>query len=89
MAPLLPDRRDGLLQSRSFARWSQSLRHSPNSNGFAEIVSDNLQYRFTHGIMSFLLSTDNVKSIGNLFQAAACINVHGIFAGIAQLVQSG
>jgi hypothetical protein len=27
-------------QSRSFARWNQSLRRSPNSNRFAQIVSD-------------------------------------------------
>ena len=29
----------------------------------------------------------NDKVIGNLFQATACINVRGIFAGIAQLVE--
>jgi hypothetical protein len=44
-------------------------------------------YRFTHGIVPFCSPHDNDKAIGNLFQAAACINVRGIFAGIAQLVE--
>ena len=34
-------RRDVRLQSRLFANWNQSLRHSPNSTRFLEIVSDN------------------------------------------------
>ena len=33
-------RRDVRLQSRSFARWNQSLRHSPTPTRFAEIVGD-------------------------------------------------
>lgn len=34
----------------------------------------------------FCFPHDNDKVIGKLFRAAACINVRGIFAGIAQLV---
>jgi hypothetical protein len=33
-------RRGARQQSRSFARWNQRLRHSPNPTGVAEIVSD-------------------------------------------------
>ena len=38
-------RRDVRLQSRSFARWNQSLRRSPNSNRLLGIV-DHLRRRF-------------------------------------------
>ena len=39
-------RRDVRLQSRSFARWNQSLRRSPNSNRFAEIVGDDFPFPY-------------------------------------------
>jgi hypothetical protein len=38
----LPVVADARLQSRTFARWNQSLRHSPTPSGLAQIIGDDL-----------------------------------------------
>jgi hypothetical protein len=50
-------RRDVRQQSRSFARWDQWLRPSPNSNRLAEMIGDDFPVFHAARILSVLHST--------------------------------
>jgi len=49
-------------QRRSFVRWNQPLRRSPNSNGFAEIVSDDFPELHVDRIVPLLVSSQQSQN---------------------------
>jgi len=50
-------------QSKWFARWNQSLRRSPNSNQFSEIVGDDFPVLHAADSAAFALQTAITKGL--------------------------
>jgi hypothetical protein len=65
-------RRDARLQSRSFARWNQSLRHSPNSNQSLLRLSAMISQYFTRDRVVTLPRLSSAKNFLGSIVAFTC-----------------